>query len=86
METFFATLPKDLCKMFIKEKLQALTVFQVCKRTGVSRMAFYRNFKGLEQILYEYCQPKIGAMFDTIRENPQFSDLKNFAILCINLC
>lgn len=62
-----------LLQMLVKEKLQALTVSQVCKRAGVSRMAFYRNFGGLEQILYEYYQPKIGAMFDTILENPQFS-------------
>lgn len=62
-----------LLQMLRKEKLQALTVSQVCKRAGVSRMAFYRNFNVLEQVLYEYYQPKIGAMFDTIHENPQFS-------------
>lgn len=62
-----------LLQMLAKEKLQALTVSQVCKRAGVSRMAFYRNFDGLEQILYEYYQPKIAAVFDTIRLNSQDS-------------
>jgi AcrR family transcriptional regulator len=62
-----------ILQMLTKEKLQALTVSQVCKRAGVSRMAFYRNFDGLEQILYEYYKPQIAAIFDTIRRNPQVS-------------
>lgn len=56
-----------------REKLSMLTVSQVCKRAGVSRMAFYRNFEGLEQILYEYYQPKLAAVFDVLRQNPQDS-------------
>ncbi len=62
-----------MLQMLAKEKLQALTVSQVCKRAGVSRMAFYRNFNGLEQILYEYYQPKIAAVFDVIHLNSQDS-------------
>lgn len=62
-----------LLQMLAKEKLQALTVSQVCKRAGVSRMAFYRNFDGLEQILYQYYQPKIAAVFDIIHQNSQDS-------------
>lgn len=60
-------------QMLTKETLSTLTVSQVCKRAGVSRMAFYRNFDGLEQILYEYYQPKIAAVFDIIHQNPQTS-------------
>ncbi|MDP4090371.1 MAG: TetR/AcrR family transcriptional regulator [Bacillota bacterium] len=60
-----------MLQMLTKEKLSTLTVSQVCKRAGVSRMAFYRNFDGLEQILYEYYQPKIEAVFDVIRKNSQ---------------
>src|ERR1043165_845224 len=62
-----------LLQLLSKEKLSTLTVSQVCKRAGVSRMAFYRNFDGLEQILYEYHQPKIAAVFDMLRQNPQES-------------
>ncbi len=62
-----------LLQMLAKEKLQTLTVSQVCKRAGVSRMAFYRNFDGLEQILYQYYQPKIAAVFDIIHQNSQDS-------------
>ena len=60
-----------LLQLLAKEKLSTLTVSQVCKRAGVSRMAFYRNFDGLEQILCEYYQPKIAAVFDMLRQNPQ---------------
>jgi AcrR family transcriptional regulator len=62
-----------MLQMLAKEKLSMLTVSQVCKRAGVSRMAFYRNFDGLEQILYEYYQPKIAAVFDVIRQNSEVS-------------
>lgn len=62
-----------LLQLLSKEKLSALTVSQVCKRAGVSRMAFYRNFDDLEQILYAYHQPKMAAVFDVIRENPEES-------------
>lgn len=63
-----------LLQMLTKEKLSALTVSQVCKRAGVSRMAFYRNFEGLEQILYEYYQPKIAAVFEVISQDTQEAD------------
>lgn len=66
-----------MLQMLTKEKLSALTVSQVCKRAGVSRMAFYRNFEGLEQILYEYYQPKIAAVFDVISQDAQEADKYN---------
>jgi AcrR family transcriptional regulator len=40
----------------------------VCKKAGVSRMAFYRHYDGLEQILHEYYQPKIAEVFDVIQK------------------
>lgn len=60
-----------LLQLLSKQRLSTLTVSQVCKRAGVSRMAFYRNFDGLEQILYEYYQPKMAVVFDMLRQNPQ---------------
>lgn len=63
-----------MLQMLTKVKLSLLTVSQVCKRAGVSRMAFYRNFDGLEQVLYEYYRPKIAAVFEVIRKSAQFSD------------
>jgi AcrR family transcriptional regulator len=55
-----------LLQLLSSEPLSVLTVSKVCKRAGVSRMAFYRNFGGLEQILYEYYKPKIAETFNTV--------------------
>ena len=60
-----------LMQLLSKENISTLTVSQVCKRAGVSRMAFYRNYDSLEQILYEYFQPKLADVFITIRQNSQ---------------
>lgn len=70
--------------MLTKDKLPALTVSQVCKKAGVSRMAFYRNFDGLEQILYEYYQPKIAEVFDVISQNTQEADKYNIQLNFFN--
>jgi AcrR family transcriptional regulator len=56
-----------LLQLLEKESLPRLTVSKVCERAGVSRMAFYRNFDGLEQILYEYYEPKISTIFTTVK-------------------
>ncbi len=58
-----------MMQILAHENFSALTVSDVCKRAGVSRMAFYRNFNGLEQIIYEYYHPKIADIFNTIRLN-----------------
>ncbi|HIY91760.1 TetR/AcrR family transcriptional regulator [Companilactobacillus sp. HBUAS56275] len=43
-----------------------ITVTQVVKRAGVSRMAFYRNFESLDDVLIAYIEPKINASFENI--------------------
>ena len=62
-----------LLQLLAKENLVALTVSRVCQRAGVSRMAFYRNFDGLQQVLYEHFQPKFAAVFQVIRRSGEFS-------------
>ncbi|MCL2112498.1 TetR/AcrR family transcriptional regulator [Lactococcus protaetiae] len=59
-----------ILQLLKKEKLSTLSVSKVCKRAGVSRMAFYRNFSDLSQVLHEYYQPKISAEFDVVRNQP----------------
>ncbi|WP_143139537.1 TetR/AcrR family transcriptional regulator, partial [Lactococcus lactis] len=55
-------------KTFEKPKnLAQLTVSNVCKRAGVSRMAFYRNFESIDQVIYQYYQPQISQSFEIIR-------------------
>jgi AcrR family transcriptional regulator len=71
-----------LLQLLKKDILSNLTVSQVTKRAGVSRMAFYRNFKNIEQVLYEYYEPKISEIFYRIRtsskENIKFESLTIF--------
>ena len=49
--------------------LAQLTVSNVCQRAGVSRMAFYRNFDSINQVIYQYYQPRISESFEIIRQN-----------------
>ena len=51
------------------KNLAQLTVSNVCKRAGVSRMAFYRNFESIDQVIYQYYQPQISQSFEIIRQN-----------------
>lgn len=65
-----------------KENLSMITISKVCRRAGVSRAAFYRNFNGLEQVLYEYFQPKFSSIFEIIskeaNESIKFQKQANF--------
>ncbi len=73
-----------MLQLITNEKFTELTISKVCKRAGVSRMAFYRNFDGLKQILYEYYQPKIAEVFQVIRQSTQFSDKYNVQLEFFN--
>ncbi|MEE6712287.1 TetR/AcrR family transcriptional regulator [Pediococcus acidilactici] len=46
-----------------------LKVSQVVKKAGVSRMAFYRNFDSLEQVLTQYFEDKIGNAFMMVKSD-----------------
>lgn len=52
--------------------LNEITVTEVVKKAGVSRMAFYRNFQTLNDILTVYFKSKIDQEFDIIiNQTPQ---------------
>ena len=46
-----------------------LSIAKVCQRAGLSRMAFYRNFKSLDEVIYEYYSPKISNAFETLKKS-----------------
>lgn len=62
--------------------LSKLTVSEVVKKAGVSRMAFYRNYESLEQVLEEYYEPKFADIFHKIAfqqsHEQKLTDLTNF--------
>ncbi|GEO66803.1 TetR/AcrR family transcriptional regulator [Levilactobacillus spicheri] len=49
--------------------LKRITVTQVVKRAGVSRMAFYRNFTTLDDLLRAYFEPAIAARFRDVSDH-----------------
>ena len=55
-----------LLQLLQKAPLSDIKVTQLVQRAGVSRMAFYRNFDTLEDILAAYFAPKIVRLFDDV--------------------
>jgi AcrR family transcriptional regulator len=55
-----------LLELLKTKKLSKLAISEVVKKAGVSRMAFYRNYESLEQVLEEYFEPKYADIFSKI--------------------
>lgn len=67
-----------LMQLLEKNPYQTITISQVVRRAGVSRMAFYRNFDSLDDVLYEYFSPLIEARFaDVIQRVSPAEKLKS---------
>lgn len=62
-QNYLITALLDLLKT---KNLNDISVTQVVKKAGVSRMAFYRNFQTLDDVLVAYFKPQIDAEFDQI--------------------
>ncbi len=58
-----------LLQLLRTHDLDTITVTQVVKRAGVSRMAFYRNFTTLEDLLSTYFAPAIAARFQDVLQH-----------------
>lgn len=48
-----------LFQLLQKKELDQIKVTELIKRAGVSRMAFYRNYHSLAEILEQYFAPQI---------------------------
>ncbi|WP_449620316.1 TetR/AcrR family transcriptional regulator [Robertmurraya sp. Marseille-Q9965] len=55
-----------LLELLKTKQLSKLNISEVVKKAGVSRMAFYRNYESLEQVLKEYYEPKFADIFNKI--------------------
>ncbi|ALO05127.1 TetR/AcrR family transcriptional regulator [Lactiplantibacillus paraplantarum] len=65
-QTYLTTALLQLLKT---HDLDTITVTQVVKRAGVSRMAFYRNFATLDDLLTTYFAPAIAARFQDVLQH-----------------
>lgn len=68
-----------LLQLLEAHQFEDITVTQVVKRAGVSRMAFYRNFDSLEQVLIDYFTPIIETHFKAVLQQ-QSAELKLAAL------
>ncbi|MFV0561214.1 MAG: TetR/AcrR family transcriptional regulator [Enterococcus sp.] len=55
-----------LFQLLNTKNLEEIKVTELAKRAGLSRMAFYRNYESVEDVLYNYFEPEIASLFDTV--------------------
>lgn len=77
-----------LLELLKTKQLSKLAVSDVVKKAGVSRMAFYRNYKSLEQVLEEYYEPKFADIFNKTafqsNHEQKITDLTKFFLALSN--
>lgn len=61
-----AYLTEALFQLLETKSLNEIKVTELVGRAGVSRMAFYRNYQTLEDILRAYFAPQITHLFDDV--------------------
>ncbi|WP_125588355.1 TetR/AcrR family transcriptional regulator [Companilactobacillus jidongensis] len=66
-----------LLQLLETKNLNDISVSQVVKRAGVSRMAFYRNFDTLDDLLISYFEPVIQARFEEVKNKISEADKLN---------
>lgn len=57
-----------LFQLLATKELQQITITELVKRAGVSRMAFYRNYQTLDDLLLAYFEPQMNQLFDLIMQ------------------
>ncbi|KRK65326.1 transcription regulator [Companilactobacillus tucceti DSM 20183] len=58
-----------LLQILETKNLNEITISQVVKKAGVSRMAFYRNFETIGDLLTAYFEPLISDRFKDIKDD-----------------
>lgn len=64
-----------------KEDYSSITITQIAKKAGVSRMAYYRNYTSKEEIITDYFDYKFNKLFNKyfnkalVEDNFKFSQL-----------
>lgn len=71
-----------LLELLRTNRISELKISELVRKAGVSRMAFYRNYESLEQVLVEYYEPKFADIFNKIankkNHEQKITDLTNF--------
>lgn len=70
-----------LLQLLEKNSYSSINVSQLVRRAGVSRMAFYRNFNSLDDVLLDYFSAIIGKRFtDIIQHVPPVEKLNSLEL------
>lgn len=72
-------LPKLLPKM----KFNSVTIKDITDKAGVSRLTFYHNFVGKEDIMNQYYDHMLDLYFET-QEDASFPDFSSAMISCLS--
>ncbi len=65
-----------LLRLMKKKKFDQITVTELVKCAGVSRMAFYRNYSSIDQILKEHFERIVEALSASLEEEKYRNDMK----------
>jgi len=60
-----------LMQLMEKEKFDAITITEITTRAGVSRMAYYRNYKDKKEIILSYMDELFETYWKNIYNKPQ---------------
>lgn len=74
-EVVRASITESLLLLMEKERLDKITVVELTRKAGVSRMSFYRNFRSKEEVLVVCTEQMFRNFVDRI---PDFGQLKVF--------
>ncbi|MCQ4085454.1 TetR/AcrR family transcriptional regulator [Saccharibacillus sp. JS10] len=74
-EVVRTSIAESLLQLMQKQTLDKITIVELTKRAGVSRMSFYRNFNSKEEVLVNYMEQ---IFQDFVNQIPDFNELKVF--------
>ncbi len=66
----------SLYKLLKKKKLEDISVTEICKDAGVSRMSFYRSYNSVEDIFIKFSDERFEELYEKFMkiENPTGAD------------
>lgn len=68
---------ESLLLLMDQKDFHKITIVDITKKAGVSRMAFYRNFASKEDILLHHCDEILKPFGEKIK-NSEYRDMKEF--------
>ncbi|MGN1137151.1 MAG: TetR/AcrR family transcriptional regulator [Oscillospiraceae bacterium] len=71
------SLQSALIYLMAEKSFDSISITELVKRSGVSRMAFYRNYKAKEDILNELVTGVVDKVIDSLKSDEVCSNVEN---------